>query len=145
MYDLDTVSIRPFNVFGPHQVSNGAYSTAICAWLNAVKRNLPLRSDGDGTQAKDMTYIDNVVDLFVKCANHSTKFNGEAFNAGSGGSIPNYEILDWFKTEYPQCKIVNAPARSGDVKFTQADMSKAETILGWRRVVGFWDGLEVVS
>lgn len=143
LYGLDTVSIRPFNVFGPNQLGKSAYSTAISAWLYAAKHNKPLRSDGTGEQSKDMTYVDNVVDVFVRCAKHKDRFNGVTFNAGSEGSVSNNEILKWFKQEFPNCQIENAPARKGDVLVTKADMSLARKILGWKLVVPFCDGLKM--
>ncbi len=143
LYGMDIVSIRPFNVFGPNQLGNSPYSCAVSAWLYATKHGKPLRSDGDGTQSRDITYVDNVVDLYVRCANHPHKFHaGEAFNAGTGANVSNNQVLQWFTTEYPNSIISAAPRRPGDVMHTQADMSKAERVLGWKPLVDFWAALE---
>jgi UDP-glucose 4-epimerase len=143
LYGLDSVSVRPFNVFGPHQLGDNPYACAVSAWLYAVKHGLPLRSDGDGTQSRDITFVDNVVDIFVRCAESSLRFTGkEAFNAGTGFSITNNEVLQWFKKEYPKTEINHANWRLGDVMKTQADIDLSEKLLGYKPLVTFWDGLE---
>lgn len=144
LYDLDVVSVRPFNVFGPSQKGNGPYSTAVSAWLWAVKNRKSLRSDGDGRQSRDMTYVDNVVDIFARCGKHPGRFHaGEAFNAGTGSSVSNNDILIWFRKAYPRCTVIDAPVRPGDVKHTMADISKCEKVLGYKPLVDFWTGLEM--
>jgi nucleoside-diphosphate-sugar epimerase len=145
LYGFETVSVRPFNVFGTNQKGNNAYATAISSWLYAVKHNKPLRSDGDGTQTRDMTHIDNVIDIFVRIVNQpsGTFKTHQVYNAGTGSSVSNNEILEWFKKEYPNCSIINAPARAGDVHDTLADMSNAKYELGWDIITPFWKGLEL--
>jgi nucleoside-diphosphate-sugar epimerase len=145
LYNLDTVSVRPFNVFGPNQKGNGPYSTAVSAWFYGVKHGTPLRSDGDGTQSRDVTYVDNVVDIFCRCANYEGKFAGDAFNAGTGIIITNNEILDWFRKKFPNAIINNAPWRPGDVMHTQASIAKAKKVLGYKPLVTFWKGLEMTK
>lgn len=143
LYEMDVVSIRPFNVFGPNQLGGGPYSCAISSWLHAVKHGKSIRIDGNGTQSRDLTYVDNVVDLFVKVAKHPHRFHaGEVFNAGSGKRWTNSFLLGWFQNEYPETMVVNAPARPRDVAHTLVDMSKAERVLGWKELVPFYDGLE---
>jgi nucleoside-diphosphate-sugar epimerase len=142
LYFLQTVSVRPFNVFGPNQRGNNPYATAVGAWFSAIHDGRPLRSDGTGEQSRDVTYVDNVVDIMYRCAMYEGILYGDAFNAGTGFSITNNEILAWFKKTYPGCEIVNAPARKGDVMKTCADISKAQSVLGYKVLVGFWDGVE---
>jgi len=142
LYGLDTVSIRPFNVFGPNQLGKSAYSTAVSSWLHSIKHNTPLRSDGDGMQTRDMTYVDNVVDMFVRAASCSNTFRGDVFNAATGESVSNNEVLAWFKQRYPNAVTVNAPERPGDVKHTLASIDKSKNVLGYVPLVKFWDGLE---
>jgi UDP-glucose 4-epimerase len=143
LYGLETVSVRPFNVFGPNQKGDSPYACAVSAWLHAIKHGKSLRSDGDGTQTRDITYVDNVVDIFVRLGNQpvGTFKEHEAFNAGTGSSVSNNEVLEWFKKEYPNCVIVNAPFRAGDVHDTLAAMVAAKRDLGWKVLVPFWDGL----
>lgn len=145
VYGLDTVSIRPFNVFGPNQLGDNPYACAVSAWLHAVKHGKPLRSDGDGEQTRDITYVSNVVDIFVACANREGRFDGDAFNAGTGGRVSNNEVLAWFKKNYPDCVIVNAPWRAGDVMHTQAATERVKAYLGVEPKVDFWRGLELTN
>lgn len=142
LYGLDTVSIRPFNVFGPNQYGNSPYATAICAWFSAIKNNKSLRSDGTGEQARDMTFVDNVVDIMYHCGIREQNFEGRAYNAGTGYSISNNEILSWFKENYPKCEIVSAPERPNEIMRTCADIDRARKELGYEVKVGFWEGLE---
>ena len=143
VYNLETVSVRPFNVFGPNQKGDSPYSCAISAWLYAAKHGKPLRSDGDGEQTRDVTYVDNVVDVMYRCAIGPAKhFQGRAYNAGTGTRVSNNEILAWFKKQYPNVQVVNAPTRIGDVKDTQADIKRAENELGYKVLVSLWDGIE---
>lgn len=142
LYNLDTASVRPFNVFGPRQKADGPYGTAVSTWLTAVKRGNPLRSDGDGEQTRDMVFVTNVVDVFVRLLNYPNKLNGAAFNAGTGVSVSNNEILNNLKLRYSQLKIQQAPIRPGDVKHTKADMSASNNVLGHKTLVEFWDGLD---
>lgn len=143
LYGLQTVSVRPFNVFGPNCKGDSPYATAVSAWFSALKEGRPLRSDGSGEQSRDVTYVDNVVDIMYRCAVYEGTFYGESFNAGTGSTITNKEILAWFKKTYPDCQIVSAPPRIGDVMKTHASVSKAESVLGFKVLVGFWEGLEM--
>jgi UDP-glucose 4-epimerase len=59
--NIDTVSLRYFNVYGPHQLSSGPYATAVSAWLHNINNNLPLRKDGTGEQSRDMVFVEDVV------------------------------------------------------------------------------------
>jgi len=142
LYGLDTVSIRPFNVFGERQKGNSAYSTAISAWLFAIKYDKPMRSDGDGEQTRDMTYVANVVDVFYRAAKFEGKFKGDAFNAGTGTSISNNQILKLMRDYFPSADVVSAPERPGDVKHTLASIDKAQRMLGYNVLVPFVDAIK---
>ena len=142
LYGLDTVSVRPFNVFGPNCRGDSPYATALSAWFGAILDGRPLRSDGTGEQSRDITYVDNTVDVMYRCAMHEGKFSGEAFNAGTGFSVTNNEVLAWFTKTYPDCKITHAAVRPGDVGATCADITRAQDILGYKVLVPFWEGVE---
>jgi nucleoside-diphosphate-sugar epimerase len=96
-------------------------------------------------QTRDVTYVDNVVDVFYRCATAQRKFNGKAFNAGTGASVSNNEILEWFKLNFPNCEIVTAPPRAGDVKHTLADVVHSDIFLGYKPIISFWEGLELTK
>ena len=142
LYGLDTVSVRPFNVFGPNQKAGDAYSTAVSSWLKCVKDNKPLRFDGTGEQSRDMIHVDDVVNIFYKCMRYKSKFNGEAFNAGTGISTSNKRIFEWFKSKFGNISVNYAPFREGDVMHTLASIDKAHNDLGYIPTRGFFEGLE---
>ena len=142
LYNLDIVCLRYFNVFGPGQYGDSPYSTAVSAWCNAIRNNLPLRSDGDGSQSRDMCYIDNIVFANVLAAESKMKFMGKFYNVACGDRTENREILAYLQDKYPSIVINNAPWRPGDVMHTQADISSIQEDLGYEPRVRFWEGLD---
>ena len=143
LYELDVVCLRYFNVFGPGQYGSSPYSTAVTAWCHAIKNGLECRSDGDGEQSRDMCYISNVVHANIKAANYFENFKGECYNVACGDRVANNEILDYLKNKFGEkVKVRNAPERAGDVKHTQADITKASTDIGYSVKKRFWEGLE---
>lgn len=142
LYDMDIVSLRYFNVFGPNQLAGTAYSTAVSAWCHAIANNLPLRSDGDGSQTRDMCYVDNVVEANLLAAGNRSRFRGEAFNVACGERVSNRAILDFLQARYPNIVVHNAPWRAGDVRDSLANIKAAQSVLGYEPKVKFWEGLE---
>ena len=142
LYDLDVVLLRYFNVFGPGQLGDSPYSTAVSAWCNSIADNRPLRSDGDGSQSRDMCYVDNVVDANVLAAFAEKRFSGESYNVCCGERTTNRQILEFLRDRYPGVTIVDAPWRAGDVMHTLGDYSAAQRDFGYVPKVTFWDGLE---
>jgi|TARA_R110000824_G_scaffold62352_7_gene165246 nucleoside-diphosphate-sugar epimerase len=141
LYKLDIVCLRYFNVFGPGQYGDSPYSTAVSAWCHATKNNLTCRSDGDGSQSRDMCYIDNTVSANILAAEAKGPFAGERYNIACNARTTNKEILDHFVSEFGS-KVEHAPWRQGDVMHTQADISKAKLAFGYEPLVSFWEGLE---
>lgn len=139
LYGFDYGILRYFNVFGPHSRGDSPYSTAVGAWLDAIKNNKPLRFDGDGSQTRDMCYVDNVVNANV-LAMHAHQ-QGFTCNIGCGESISNLEILNILKHHFPNLIVTGAPRREGDVQHTLADISAAKSILKYEPEVMFVDGL----
>lgn len=142
LYDFDSVSLRFFNVFGPRQMGGSPYSTAVSAWINAIMKDQPMRSDGDGSQSRDMCHVSNVVDACHRAATSKKSFRGEAYNVGCGASMTNKEILDYLKSKFPSAKHHDAPWRAGDVMHTLADITAIKESLGYSPVAHFWEGLD---
>jgi nucleoside-diphosphate-sugar epimerase len=142
LYRLDSVCLRFFNVFGPNQLGDSPYATAVSAWLTAIKKGVPLRSDGDGSQSRDMCYVDNVTDCCVRAALVADPLNAECINVACGDRTTNREILTELAKHYPQAQVTVAGWRPGDVMHTQADISKANRLLGYTPLVRFWEGLD---
>lgn len=142
LYNQDTVCLRYFNVFGPHQMGSSPYSTVISAWCNAIADKRTLRFDGDGTQSRDMCYVENVVDANILAGFSDRKFRGECYNISSGVSTTNNSILNYLKGHFSDIEVKMAPKRQGDVMHALGDYSRARDALGYEPKVGFWEGLE---
>ena len=144
LYNLDFISLRYFNVYGPNQFGNSPYSTAISSWCDKVKNGLALRSDGDGTQSRDMVYVSDVVNANILAANSIKVFRGQAVNIGCGMSFPNNQILRIFQQKFKNLTIKNAPWRPGDVKHTLANIWFAKKLLNYEPQVLLEEGLEKI-
>lgn len=142
LYGLDSACLRFFNVFGPNQLGDSPYATAVSAWLTAIKKGEPMRSDGTGEQSRDMCYVDNVVDACVKAAQYDGVLGAQCFNVACGDKTSNIEILRALMHRYPTATFHTAPVRPGDVLHTLADVQKAERVLGYKPLVRFWEGLD---
>jgi nucleoside-diphosphate-sugar epimerase len=143
LYDMDIICLRYFNVFGPGQRGDSPYSTAVSAWFNAVQDGSQMRSDGDGSQTRDLCYVDNTVEANILAAESKNRFKGDCFNIACGDRTSNREILNYFIEKFPNAKVKDAPWRAGDVMHTQADISKARDMLGYEPKVKLWEGLEM--
>lgn len=141
-HGLESISLRFFNVFGPNQLGDSPYATAVASWLNAIHRNQSMRSDGDGTQSRDMVHVDNVVHACILAALNEKKMGAQQFNVGTGTRVTNSQILNYLLKKYPNSTSHNAPWRPGDVMHTQADLSLIQSTLGYQPVREFWEGLE---
>lgn len=142
LYGLDSCSLRYFNVFGPNQLGDSPYATAVSAWLTAIHNGQSCRSDGTGEQSRDMCYVDNVVEANILAMKYQQILSAETFNVACGDKTSNNEILSYLKNRYPNMSVHSAPWRPGDVMHTQADITKIQTKLGYDVKVRFWQGLE---
>lgn len=143
LYKLDSICLRFFNVFGPNQLGDSPYSTAVSAWLTAIHSGKSMRCDGDGTQSRDMCYVDNVVDACIRSAEINGVFAAEPMNVACGDRTTNRQILDYLIEKYPTAKYHYADWRPGDVMHTQADISRTNELIGYSpfTLVRFWEGL----
>lgn len=142
LYGLDSVCMRFFNVFGPNQLGDSPYATAVSAWLTAIHAGKSMRSDGDGSQSRDMCYVDNTVDACIRGAEADGFLDAEPLNVACGDRNTNKQILQYLLSKYPNAKYHDSPWRPGDVMHTQADLSRTKEILGYEPLVRFWEGLE---
>ena len=142
LYGLETVCLRYFNAYGPRQLGDSPYSTAISAWCHKVKLEEPLRSDGDGEQTRDMVYVGDIVNANILAAEAKPgMLSGEVFNIATGKRYSNNEILTKFQGKFGNVEVDHAPSRAGDVKHTLADISKAYEVLGYEPQVSLDEGL----
>jgi UDP-glucose 4-epimerase len=142
LHGIESVVLRYFNIFGPGQDPNSEYSAVIPKWVTAALRGEPVIVHGDGTQSRDFTFIENVVSANL-LAGETPGVSGVTCNIGCGG---RYSLLDLLAAigdclGYPLEPIFEPP-RAGDVPHSQADISVAETRLGYRVLVPFAEGIE---
>jgi nucleoside-diphosphate-sugar epimerase len=143
LYGLDTASLIFFNVYGPYQEFGGSYSTCISAFFHAAVTGEACRIDGDGSNSRDVTYVENVVQANILAANHPEKLNGEVFNIGCGETYTVNEVYaEVCKLTGKKLDFYHAPERKGDPKKSLADISKAQRILGYEPKIKFVAGME---
>jgi UDP-glucose 4-epimerase len=144
LYGLETVALRYFNVFGPRQNPESLYAAVIPRFVAAAARREPARIDGDGLQSRDFTFVADAVAANRAAAAGPPESSGEVFNVACGGRVT---ILELWKQI---CSIVgcgaiepeHGPPRPGDVRHSQADVSKAARLLGWTPCTDLTTGLE---
>jgi nucleoside-diphosphate-sugar epimerase len=141
VYGLETVSLRYFNVFGPRQDPNSLYAAVLPRFIEALLDKKRPMVYGDGTQSRDFTYIENVVQANL-LALEAAGVAGEAFNIACGESIDLKTVLQLLAefSGQPVEPEYQAP-RAGDIKHSLADISKAERMLGYRPAIPFREGL----
>jgi nucleoside-diphosphate-sugar epimerase len=139
-YDIDTVALRYFNIFGPRQDPEGQYAAVIPKFVSLMLDGDRPVIFGDGEQSRDFTFIDNAVQANVLAAEGDV--TGEAFNVGTGGRVTVNELVDALnETLGTDLDPVHDDPRPGDVRHSHADVSKAVELLGYEPEVGFEAGL----
>ncbi len=141
-YGLDTYGLRYFNVFGRRQNPEGAYAAVIPKFIKMLLADEAPTINGDGKQSRDFTYIENVIEANLKACLASHDAAGEAYNIAYGGReylIDIYESL--IKALNKDIKPVFGPDRKGDIKHSNADISKAKRLLGYDPDYDFAKGL----
>lgn len=142
LYGLDTYGLRYFNVFGRRQDPDGAYAAVIPKFIRQLLNGEQPTINGDGKQSRDFTYIDNVIEANLKACLASSDAAGEAFNIGAGG---REYLIDVY---YKLCKALGkemeplfGPPRAGDIRDSNADIGKAEKLLGYHPEYDFAAGI----
>ncbi|MBR6515108.1 MAG: SDR family oxidoreductase [Clostridia bacterium] len=143
-YGLDTYGLRYFNVFGRRQDPDGAYAAVIPKFIKMLLNGEQPTINGDGKQSRDFTYIENVIEANLKACKADHKYAGEAFNVAYGGR--EYLIDVYYNlTEALGVDIEPnfGPDRAGDIKHSNADISKAREMLGYDPDYSFADGIKL--
>lgn len=142
-YGLKTIGLRYFNVFGRRQDPNGAYAAVIPKFIKQLLNGETPTINGDGKQSRDFTYIENVIEANLKACLAPNEADGEAFNIAYGG---REYLIDIY---YGLTKALNldvepifGPDRAGDIKHSNADISKARELLGYEPEWSFDRGIE---
>ncbi len=141
-YGLETVCLRYFNVFGPRQDPSSQYSGVISRFIRALELGETPIIYGDGEQSRDFTYVANVVDANLRAA-ESTDAIGKVINIGNGVSVTVNKLLESLRqlTGLNGVRAHYAPARVGDVRDSLADLTLAQSALGYNPSIGLEDGL----
>lgn len=141
VYDLETVCLRYFNVFGPRQDPTSQYAAVIPLFATAMLAGRAPTIFGDGTQSRDFTYIDNVVhgNLLAAAAPGAS---GQVMNLATGTSVSLRDLVTKLNAVLgTRIEPVFAPPRPGDILHSQADIAKARALLDFAPVVDFDTGL----
>jgi nucleoside-diphosphate-sugar epimerase len=141
LYGLETVTTRYFNVFGPRQDPGSPYSGVISLFIKALNDGTTPIIYGDGEQTRDFTYVTNVVDAVLR-ASEAPGVAGQVFNVATNSRISLNQLLATLKKIFnSNVEPIYKDARQGDVRDSQADISKAERMLGYKPTVGLEEGL----
>ncbi len=142
LYGLDTYGLRYFNVFGRRQDPDGMYAAVIPKFIKQLLHGETPTINGDGRQSRDFTYIDNVIEANLRACKAGSEAAGEAFNIGAGGRL---YLIDMYEQ---LCRAMGVsvepkfgPPRVGDVRDSNADISKARKLLGYDPSYDFEKGI----
>ncbi len=142
LYGLDTYGMRYFNVFGRRQDPEGAYAAVIPKFIKQLMNGEKPTINGDGRQSRDFTYVDNVIEANLRACLAPSEAAGEAFNIGAGG---REYLIDVY---HQLCRALDkdvepnyGPDRAGDIKDSNADISKARELLGYDPEYDFAKGI----
>lgn len=142
VYGLENASVRYFNVFGPRQDPTSQYSGVLSRFMLAALRGEQPVVYGDGEQSRDFTFVENVVDETLRAC-EAQNASGIVFNGGTGARITLNEVLRLLeKITGKKIQAKYDPPRTGDIRHSQADISRARSILGYNPRVLFEEGLE---
>lgn len=145
LYGLETYGLRYFNVFGKRQDPEGAYAAVIPKFIKQLLRDERPTINGDGKQSRDFTYIENVIEANLKSCHASSEAAGHVYNIAYGGREYIIDIyLELCKALKKHIDPIFGPDREGDIKHSNADISKAKEYLGYNPEWSFERGIEEV-
>jgi len=136
LHGLETVCLRYFNVYGNGMSLEGAYKLVIPIFIEQILNNKPMTVRGDGEQRRDFTYVGDVVDANIRCAEYPLELNGEAFNIGNGDNRSVNQLADMIGGDRVNVDSVIEPRQ------TLADNSKARKRLNWKPTTKIEDWVE---
>lgn len=144
LYGLDTYGMRYFNVFGRRQDPNGMYAAVIPKFIKQLLDGQAPTIHGDGRQSRDFTYIDNVIEANLKACLAPSEAAGEAYNIGAGGREYLIDVYhDLCKALGKNVEPKFGPERPGDIRDSNADISKARKMLGYAPEYDFEKGINL--
>lgn len=143
-YGIKAIGLRYFNVFGPNQDPGGAYAAVIPLFMRALSEGQPALINGDGTQTRDFTFIENVVQANIKALLSKNEPAYPIYNVAFNARVSLNELWETLKTLAGTDPGVNfGPSRAGDVHDSLADISRIKNDLGYKPVFDLKKGLEI--
>lgn len=143
LYELDTYGLRYFNVFGRRQDPNGAYAAVLPKFIKQLLNDEQPTINGDGKQSRDFTYIENVIEANLKALKADSEVAGEAFNIAYGGREYLIDVYHHLADALDKDIEPNfGPERAGDIRHSNADISKAKEMLGYSPDYSFEKGIK---
>jgi|TARA_B110000438_G_scaffold303273_1_gene364022 UDP-N-acetylglucosamine 4-epimerase len=148
-YNFESIGLRYFNVFGRRQDPNGAYAAVIPKWISAMKSMSPIQINGDGSTSRDFCYIENVIQANLLAAMTSSKAKNEIYNIAIGDMTSLNTLFDSIKLILAENGVKYnlepnyGEFRDGDVRHSQADISKAKAQLGFEGKISISEGLRL--
>ena len=142
LYGLDTYGLRYFNVFGRRQDPDGAYAAVIPKFIKQLLHDERPTINGDGKQSRDFTYIENVIEANLKACQAPHEAAGEVYNIAYGGR--EFLIDIYYKLCHllgTDIKPIFGPERAGDIRHSNADITKAKELLGYEPSWNFKQGI----
>jgi len=141
--NLPTVSLRCFNVYGPRQSPDSPYAAVIPIFIRDMLEGRPPTIHGDGKQTRDFVSVEDVVQAFI-LATEMEEALGDVFNIGGGASISILDLAHTLQQIIPNSlDPIYAPSRLGDIRFSEADITRAESALGFRPTTDLKEGLQI--
>jgi len=140
VYGVPTTSLRYFNVYGPRQ-DTSEYANAISIFLSKTKEGKPLTMFGDGKQTRDFIFIEDVVKANILVATHPSAV-GEIFNIATGRENSIEQLVNFIKqVSAKESQVIYAAPRAGEVKYSRANIEKAQRLLGYNPETNLKEGL----
>lgn len=140
-YGLKATSIRPFNIYSPRQDPNSPYSGVITRFIEMAGENRPLTIHGDGSQTRDFVHAEDVVRMVELCLGNENAY-GQRFNCGTGKAVSIKELADIIiELSGKEIGMEYGDSRKGDILHSQADISRAGELLGFKPDIRLKDGL----
>ncbi|HQY88094.1 MAG TPA: NAD-dependent epimerase/dehydratase family protein, partial [Tepidisphaeraceae bacterium] len=138
-FEIDAVSLRYFNIFGPRQAANSPYSGVIAKFVTMLMKGERPTITGDGSATRDFTFVANAVHANLLAARHQERLNGEVFNVATGIRTSVLELALALARLVGRADLspTFAPVRPGDVAHSQADLSRTSRMFGFKPIVDF--------
>lgn len=142
-YGMDTVCLRYFNVYGPYQQESGGYAGVIYKFIKSALLNKPINIEGDGKQTRDFVFIKDIVAANILASKYNERTFGNTYNIGTGKEttiLDLYNIVKQLSGNTPS--ITHSEKRGGDIYRSCANISLAQTSIGYAPSISLKEGLD---